>query len=247
MNDRRYATWRTVSMLHERQSVCYVKDRRYATWKTRYATWTTVGMLRERQSVCYMNDRRYATWKTDGMLREQQTICYVNDRQYGTWTTDSMPREWQTVCYMNDRRYATWATDSMLHERQTVCYMNDRRYATWTTESVLLMMVSEPTYVKDLTSCRMPHVVGWVIPDVSCIHGALVLWANQLLDCLNLNRKALCFFGPSGTTHLATQYNIQEDLNHQHHCYENPKSRYQNLSKEAVNIVQISYMYSQEC
>lgn len=176
-------------------------------------------------------------------------VCWVEMVFFHGIMTNSMLHEWQTVCYMKDRRYATWRTVSMLHEWQMVCYMNDRWCAIWKTESVLPMMVSEPTDMKDLASCWMPYVIGWVIPDVSCKHRALVLGVSQLviLDCLNLKTKALCFFGPSGTTHSVTQYNIPEDLNHQHHCCESPKSWYKNLSKKAINIVQISYMYSQEC
>ena len=111
---------------------------------------------------------------------------------------------------------------------------------------MLLMVVSELTELKDLTSCGMPHVIGCVVPDVSCRHGALILRVNQLvvLDYLN---QALCFFGPSGTTHSAAQYNISEDLNLQHHWCENPKSWFHIFSNKVINTIEIIYMYSEEC
>ena len=164
------------------------------------------------------------------MLHEQQTVCYMNNRQCATWTTDSMLHERSTESYMNNRQYATWTTYSMPHERQTVCYMNDIQYATHN---------GFRTYRTERLNILWDATCQWVS---SFVQTRLVI-----LDCLNLKMNALWFFEPSGTTHSATQYNIPEDLNLQHHCCENPRSWFQNFSKKVINIAEISYMYSQEC
>ena len=129
-----FMAWTTDSVLHERQTVCYMNDIQCATWTTdSCATWTTDSCAAWTTDSC-------ATWTTDSCATWTTDSC-------ATWTTDSCAT-WMTdscATWTTDS-CATWTTDSVLHERQTVCY-------SWWFQNF--------QNLKDLTSCGMSHVIGW--------------------------------------------------------------------------------------